>query len=122
MPASLHLIIVCGSISQLGLFGTPSIRPHHPLILSMWLINRPKLDLIQFQLESGTTLCQCDRFHALWLLIHVMPKADEIVFVSECHDTFAVILCSWEQVFQDVLYSLSKLCAEVVEYQMRVGF
>ncbi len=116
MPASLHLVIVCRSISQLGLFGTPGIRPHHPLILSMWLINRSKLDLIQFQLKSGTTLCQCNRFHALWLLIHMMPKADEIVFVGKCHDAFAVILCSGKQVFQDVLYSLSKLGAEIIEY------
>ena len=86
----------------------------------MWLINGAQLDLIQLQLKSGAALCQCDGLDSLWLLIDMMPEADEVILVGKCHHTFAVILCSRKKILQDVHNMLPQLCAEVVQYQVRV--
>lgn len=80
----------------------------------MWLIYCAQLDLVQLQLKSGPTFCQRDGFHTLWLLINVMPEADEIILVGKGHDTLAVIFCCWEKVLENIHNSLAQFCAEVV--------
>ena len=80
----------------------------------MRLVYCPQLYLVQLQFEPGPTFCQRNRFDALWLLKDMMSKADEVIFVSEGHDTLAVIFGRWEKVLQNVHHPLAKFCAEVV--------
>ena len=87
----------------------------------MWLIYCPQLDLVQLQLKSRPTFCQYNRLDALWLLIDMMPEADEVTLVGEGHDALAVIFGCWEKILENVHHPLAKLCAEVVQYQMGVS-
>ena len=50
------------------------------------------------------------------------PEGNEIAFIRKCHDTFAILLRDWEQIFKDIPYAFAKLRAEPLKDEMRILF